>query len=87
MICKNILLMTFLNETKLILLHTIKWFQALLYITSNSFKHQSFVYKQLNDQTLLFQTIQFSISQLFALKQFYLTNRYDPIRCYHAGSE
>ena len=32
-------------------------------ITKNSIKNQSFVYKQLNDQTVLFLTIQFSISQ------------------------
>ena len=32
-------------------------FQVLLYITSNSIKHQSFVYTQLNDQTVLFLTI------------------------------
>ena len=30
-------------------------------------KHQSFVYTQLNDKTVLFQTVQFSISHLFAL--------------------
>ena len=78
-ICKHILLMTSLNESKLILLHTIKWFQVFLYITKNSAKHQSFVYTQLNDQTVLFQTIQFSLSHLFALslnvKPFYLTHR------------
>ena len=34
-------------------------------ITNNSIKHQSFVYTQLNDQTVLFQTIQFSISTQF----------------------
>ena len=37
--------------------------------------NMSFVYTQLNDQTVLFLTIQFSISHLFALilniKQFY----------------
>ena len=79
MICKDILLIGFLNEHKLILLHTVKWFQVLLCITNNSFKHQSFVYTQLNDQTVLFLTIQFSISYLFALglnvKPFYLTHR------------
>ncbi len=41
----------------------------------NSIKHQSFVYTQLNDETVLFQTIKFSVSHLFALclnvKQFY----------------
>ena len=48
-------------------------------MTNNSIKHQSFVYIQLNDQTALFQTIEFSINHLFALslnvKQFYLTHR------------
>ena len=49
----------------------------MLCITNNSIKHQSFVYTQLNDEKVLFQTIQFSISDLFVLglnvKQFYLT--------------
>ena len=36
-------------------------------IVNNSIKHQSFVYTQLNYQTVLFQTIQFSINHLFAL--------------------
>ena len=44
MIHKHILLFTFLNESKLILLHKVIWFQVLLCITNNSFKHQSFVY-------------------------------------------
>ena len=44
MICKHILLIMFLNEPKLILLHTVKWFQVLLCITNNSIKHQSFIY-------------------------------------------
>ena len=35
--------------------------------TNNSTEHQSFVYTHLNDQTILFLTIQFSISHLFAL--------------------
>ena len=43
MICKHILI-SFLNEPKLILLHTVKWFQVLLYIANNSIKHRSFVY-------------------------------------------
>ena len=79
MICKHILLITFLNEPKPILLHILKWLKALLCITNNSIKHQSFVYTQLNDQTILFQAIQFIICHLFALslnvKQFYLTFR------------
>ena len=54
MICKYILLIAFLNESKLICLHTVKWFQVLLCISKNSIKHQSFVYTQLNDQMLLF---------------------------------
>ena len=41
--------------------------------------NMSFVYTQLNDQTVPFLTIQFSISDLFAhslnVKQFYLTHR------------
>ena len=77
--CKYNLLKTLLNDPNLILLYRVKWFQVLLCITNNSFKHQSFVYTQLNDQTILFQTIQFSISHLFAhslnVKQFYLIHR------------
>ena len=82
MICKHVLLITFLTEHKLILLHTVKWFQALLCITNNSIKYQSFVYKQLSDETVLFLAIQFSISHLFTLslnvKQFYFIHRYGP---------
>ena len=91
MIGKEILLRTFLNEPKLILLHTVKWFQVLLYITNNLTEHRSFVYTELNDQTLLFLAIQFSISHLFALslnvKQFYLTHRWDPFRFYNSDPE
>ena len=65
-------------------MHIVKCFQVLLCFNNNSIKHQPFVYTQLNDQTVLFQVIQFSISHLFALslnvkvhslnvKQFYLT--------------
>ena len=57
----------------------------MLCITNNSIKHQSFVYMH---QTSSFLTIQFSISHLFAyslnVKQFYLTHRQNPIRCYHS---
>ena len=38
---------------------------SLVHITNNSIKNQSFVYSQLNDQTDLFLTFQFSISYLF----------------------
>ena len=37
----------------------------MLRITNNSIKHQSFVYTELNDQTILFQTIQISIPGVF----------------------
>ena len=67
MICKRILLTKLLNATKLILLQTVKLFQVLLCLTNNSIKYQLFVYTQLNDQTVLFLTIQFSISHLFSL--------------------
>ena len=60
-------------------------------IASNSIKHQSFVYTQLNDQTILFQTIQFSIRYLFALSlninQFYFIHRWNRVRCFPSGSE
>ena len=46
----------------------VKWFQVLLCITNNSIKHQSLVYIQLNDQTVLFLIIQFSM--LFVCTQF-----------------
>ena len=48
-------------------------------IINSLLKHNSFVYSQLNNQTVLFQTILFSISHLFTLssnvKQFYLTHK------------
>ena len=69
----------------------VKWFQVLLCVTNNSMKHHSFIYTQLKHQAILFQTIQFSISHLFALnfnaKQFYLSHRLYPIRYYHFGPE
>ena len=42
-IYKHILLITFLNEPKLILSLTVECFQLLLCITNNSIKHLSFV--------------------------------------------
>ena len=85
MICLPILLITFLNKSKFILLHTVKWFQVLLSVSNNS------IQLQLNDQKVLFLTIQFSISYLLALsfnvKQVYLIHRQDPIRCYLSGPE
>ena len=48
------------------LISKVKCFQVLLYITNNSIKHQSFIYTQLNYKTVLFLTIQFSISYQFS---------------------
>ena len=91
MTCKHVLLITSLKEPKLIILLTVKWFQVLLCITNNSIKYQSFVYTQLNHQIVLFQIIQFCSSHLFTLslnvKQFHLTHKLDPIRCYYSGPE
>ena len=74
-----------------ICLHAVKRYHLFLCITNNSIKHKPFVYTQLDNQAVLFQTIQFSISFSFALslnaKQFYLTHRSDPIRCNHSGTE
>ena len=36
----------------------------MLFNTNNSIKHQSFVYTQLNEKTVLVQTIQFSMSTM-----------------------
>ena len=52
------MLITFLIEPNLILLHTVKLFQVLVFITNSSIKHQSLVYTRLHYQTVLFQTIQ-----------------------------
>ena len=50
---------------------------------------QSFVYRELSEQTFLFLAIQFNMSRLFAQslkwsKHFYMTHKLDPIRCYHS---
>ena len=56
-----------------------EWLQILLCITFSSIKQQSFVYTQLNGKIVLFLTIQFNTSHLFAhsfnVKHFYLTHR------------
>ena len=63
----------------IICLHTMKWLQVLLFNTNNSIWHQSFISTWLKDQTVLFLTIQFCISHLFAhslnVKQFFLTHK------------
>ena len=79
MFCKYILLITFLKESRLILLNTVKGFQVLPWITNNSIKHQSFVYSHLDDQIVQFLTIQFPIVNFFAhslhVKSLYSTDR------------
>ena len=60
-------------------------------VTGIAIYHQSFVYPQLNDQTVLFLKIQFSISHLLALtlnvEQFFLTHRSVPVKCFHFESQ
>ena len=51
MTCKHILWITFLNEPKLILLHTVKWFQEFLSNMNNSIYSKSFICTQLNGYT------------------------------------
>ena len=74
----------------LIRLHSVKLFKVLFCVTNNSTRQQTFAYSQLNRQTILFLAIQFNISHLFThslnVKQFYLTQRWDPIWCYQCGS-
>ena len=48
------------------LVNKVKCSQALLCITNNRIKHQSFIYTQLNVKIILFQIIQFSISTQFS---------------------
>ena len=48
MICKHILLLTFLNAPELIFLHTAKEFQVMQFNANNSIWHYSFVCTQLN---------------------------------------
>ena len=62
------------NDSIYYCLHTVKYFQVLLCISKNSTKHQSRAYIPLNDQTVLFQTIQFSMSSQFQCQ----TRQFDP---------
>ena len=57
------------------ILHTIKWFLVLQCITNTLIKYQTFVYIQLNDQTVLFQTIKHLFVNCLNVKQFYLAHR------------
>ena len=49
-------------------------------MTNNSIKHQSFVYTQLNYQTVLFQTIQFNISTVFVYTQLNVNSWFQTIQ-------
>ena len=82
MIGKHILLRRFLNEPKLILLNGFRYCYESLTIQLNI----THLFTRLNDETVLFQAIQLSISRLFPLslnvklhtlnvRQFYLTHR------------
>ena len=48
-ISKHFLLITFLNEPELIFMHTVKWFQALLFNTKKIQLNISNLFTQLND--------------------------------------
>ena len=76
-----------MHHGQLLRLLIVKCFRLLLCITNHSIKHQSFIYTQLNEQIILFQAIFSSINHSLNIKQFYLTHRWDPIRCYHSSSE
>ena len=68
----------FLYQFNLSYVNKVNWFLVFSCIINNSTKHQSFVYTQLNDQTVLFQTIRFIINHLFThglSRQFYFTHR------------
>ena len=67
---KQFLLIMFINELKLILLHSVK---SSKYFLFNSINHLSFVYTQLNIKAVQVLTIQFNIC--FSVKQFYLTHK------------
>ena len=111
MICKHILLITFVNELHLIFSHTVKWFQVLLCNTIYFIQYYSFakrlngfkycyvsliiqlnishLFTLLHDQSVLFLTIQFSVSHLSAhcLNSSFLPIDLDPIWCYHSRSQ
>ena len=48
-------------------INSVEQFQILLCTTYNSIKRQLYGYTHLNDQTVLFQTIQLGFSHFFAL--------------------
>ena len=57
----------YFKQFSLASVNKVKWFQVLR-ITNNPIKHQSFVYTYSTDETVLFQTIYFSIGHLFELR-------------------
>ena len=60
-------------------LHTVKWFQVLLCITSNSIRHQSFANTQLNDKKK-FYFWQFNLARVICLHSVKcLTFLFDPL--------
>ena len=67
MICKHILLITFLNEPEFICLHTVKWFQVFLSNTNNSINYYSFISSQLNGSKYCYVSLtnQLNIGHLF----------------------
>ena len=73
------------HNTNNSILHTGEWFQVQ--------KANSFIYTQLNGSKYCYVslTIQLNTSHLFThclnSKQFYLTHREDPTRCYDSGPE
>ena len=60
--------------------------KSCFYISNIWFVNTFFRYTQSNDQTVLFLTIQFSISHLFTYR-LNVKPLFDPIRCYHFGPE
>ena len=59
--CKHMLLIAFLNDPKPFFSIQLNSSKKCDVSPNNSFKHRLFVYTQLNDQRILFQTIQFSM--------------------------
>ena len=75
----NMLLITFLNESRLIFCRQLNGSNNCYVTQKNPLNISHLFTHSFNNQTVLFQTIQFSICYLFAfslnLKQFYLTHR------------
>ena len=50
------------SQFNLASVNKVKWLQVFLCTINNLIKHQSFIYTQFKNQTVLFLTIQFSVS-------------------------